>query len=58
MSTAVKAQPKTEPKTEAKAKPVGITPNELVLIEQRGIPISGNVDTRDRLWSLGLSYKF
>jgi hypothetical protein len=36
----------------------GITPNELVLIEQRGIPISGNVDTRDRLWSLGLSYKF
>lgn len=29
MSTAVKAQPKTEPKTEAKAKPVGITPNEL-----------------------------
>ena len=36
----------------------GITPNELILIEQRGIPISGNVDTRDRLWSLGLSYKF
>ena len=36
----------------------GITPNELVLIEQRGIPISGNIDTRDRLWSLGLSYKF
>ena len=36
----------------------GISPNELVLIEQKGIPISGNVDTRAKVWSLGLSYKF
>ena len=36
----------------------GISPNELSLIEQNGIPISGRIDTRSNVWSLGLSYRF
>ncbi len=36
----------------------GINPNELTLLEQNGIPISGRVDTRSNTWSLGLSYRF
>ncbi len=36
----------------------GINPNELSLIEQNGIPISGRIDTRSNVWSLGLSYRF
>ena len=36
----------------------GINPNELTLLEQNGIPISGRIDTRSNTWSLGLSYRF
>jgi hypothetical protein len=36
----------------------GISPNELTLLEQNGIPISGRIDTRSNTWSLGLSYRF
>ena len=35
----------------------GINENELMLLEQNGIPISGRIDTRSNVWSIGLSYK-
>ena len=35
----------------------GINENELSLLEQNGVPISGRIDTRSNVWSIGLSYK-
>ena len=35
----------------------GVNENELSLLEQNGIPISGRIDTRSKVWSIGLSYK-
>ena len=35
----------------------GINENELMLLEQNGIPVSGRIDTRSNVWSIGLSYK-
>ena len=35
----------------------GINENELSLLEQSGVPISGRIDTRSNVWSIGLSYK-
>lgn len=36
----------------------GFSANEISLIEKNGIPISGRIDTRANVWSLGLSYSF
>ena len=36
----------------------GISPNELNFLEQNGVPISGKIDNRSELWSLGISYRF
>ena len=35
----------------------GINENELSLLEQNGVPVSGRIDTRSNVWSIGLSYK-
>jgi hypothetical protein len=35
----------------------GLKANETSLLENKGIPISGNIDTRVNQWSLGLAYK-
>ena len=36
----------------------GISANEFNFLEQNGVPISGEIDNRSELWSLGISYKF
>ncbi len=36
----------------------GLSPNEVQLIEQNGMPTFGRIDTRPNVWSLGLSYRF
>ena len=36
----------------------GISSNELNFLEENGLSISGKIDNRSELWSLGLSYRF
>ena len=36
----------------------GLSPEEINLLEQNEVPISGKIDTRSKLWSLGISYNF
>jgi hypothetical protein len=34
----------------------GLKSNEILLLENKGVPISGKVDSRVNQWSLGLAY--